>query len=91
MAQIYASMSKHDIVPIFACTADVLHVYQNLTELLPGSAAVELNRDSSNIVDIISEEYAVCMCVRAWSSHVRMCGFVYHMRLSFRRAFFYRL
>ena len=59
MAQIYTSMSKHDVVPIFACTSDFLPLYQNLTEFLPGSAAVELNRDSSNIVDIISEEYEV--------------------------------
>jgi hypothetical protein len=57
VAQIYTSMSKHDVVPIFACTSDFLPLYQNLTEFLPGSAAVELNRDSSNIVDIISEEY----------------------------------
>ena len=60
VAQIYTSMVRHDIVPIFACTTDFLHLYQNLTLVLPGASAVELNNDSSNIIDIISEEYAVC-------------------------------
>ena len=46
---------------IFAITKDQLENYEKLTEFIEGSVAGELEADSSNIVDLVRENYDVSM------------------------------
>ncbi len=44
---------------IFAVTQSQLALYQTLTELIDGAVVGELKQDSSNIVNLISQNYKV--------------------------------
>jgi hypothetical protein len=44
---------------IFAVTQSQLSLYQTLTELIDGAVVGELKQDSSNIVNLISQNYKV--------------------------------
>jgi hypothetical protein len=44
---------------IFAVTQSQLVLYQTLTELIDGAVVGELKQDSSNIVNLISQNYRV--------------------------------
>lgn len=47
---------------IFAVTQSQLALYQTLTELIDGAVVGELKQDSSNIVNLISQNYKVGNC-----------------------------
>lgn len=57
IAQLNWVLRQNDISVIFAVTKSGLPYYQKLSPLITGSTASELNNDSSNIVDIIKNEY----------------------------------
>lgn len=44
---------------IFAVTANQVPVYERLTTLLEGSSAGKLENDSSNVVDLVRNQYDV--------------------------------
>jgi len=44
---------------IFAVTKDQIPVYRKLSELIEGSTVGELANDSSNIVDLVKDNYDV--------------------------------
>ncbi|XP_069828281.1 integrin beta-7 isoform X4 [Dendropsophus ebraccatus] len=50
-------LTAANIQPIFAVTSNVLPTYQTLSELIPKSAVGELKKDSSNVVNLISQAY----------------------------------
>ena len=46
---------------IFAVTSKVLDVYKLLAERIPGASYGKLDKDSSNVVDLIKNEYQVSL------------------------------
>lgn len=59
IGQLNAKMRENNIIPIFAVVSKKNELYTNLTELIEGSNVGVLAADSSNIVDIIKENYAL--------------------------------
>ena len=65
MTQVRAALVAADITPIFAVTSNVVPTYQGLASELaiPGTAVIELARNSSNLVDVIYTGLtAICTC-----------------------------
>nr|XP_054492074.1 integrin beta-2 [Agelaius phoeniceus] len=50
-------LAENNIQPIFAVTSRVVDVYKKLSEMIPKSAVGELNKDSSNIIELIQVAY----------------------------------
>lgn len=59
IGQISAKLSEKNVNIIFAVTQSQLALYQTLTELIDGAVVGELKQDSSNIVNLISQNYKV--------------------------------
>lgn len=59
IGQISAKLSEKNVNIIFAVTQSQLVLYQTLTELIDGAVVGELKQNSSNIVDLISQNYKV--------------------------------
>jgi hypothetical protein len=59
IGQISAKLSEKNVNIIFAVTQSQLVLYQTLTELIDGAVVGELKQDSSNIVNLISQNYRV--------------------------------
>lgn len=59
IGQISAKLSEKNVNIIFAVTQSQLPLYQTLTELIDGAVVGELKQDSSNIVNLISQNYKV--------------------------------
>ena len=59
IGQISAKLSEKNVNIIFAVTQSQLALYQTLTELIDGAVVGELKQDSSNIVNLISQNYRV--------------------------------
>ena len=59
IGQISAKFSEKNVNIIFAVTQSQLALYQTLTELIDGAVVGELKQDSSNIVNLISQNYRV--------------------------------
>ena len=55
--QLSQLVRKHKVNIIFAVTASKLETYKELSKLIEGSSTALLKQDSSNIVDLIKEEY----------------------------------
>lgn len=66
ISQINQKAQEHHVNIIFAATADQVDIYKKLTPLIEGSSAGRLDNDSSNIVQLIEEQY------RAISSEVEL-------------------
>jgi integrin beta 1 len=66
ISQINQKAQEHHVNIIFAATADQVNIYKKLTPLIEGSSAGRLDNDSSNIVDLIEEQY------RAISSEIEL-------------------
>ncbi|RWS27598.1 integrin beta-PS-like protein, partial [Leptotrombidium deliense] len=58
ISQINQKVKDYDVNLIFAVTSLQFDVYQQLTPLIQGSSAGILKNDSSNIVELIKDEYA---------------------------------
>ncbi|XP_022083289.1 integrin beta-1-like [Acanthaster planci] len=51
-------MREQNVIPIFAVTSTNVHLYQNLAHFIEGSTVGTLAVDSSNVVDLIKDNYA---------------------------------
>lgn len=58
VSQINQKAQEHHVNIIFAATANQVHIYEKLTPLIEGSSAGRLDNDSSNIVQLIEQQYA---------------------------------
>ncbi|KAL0984409.1 hypothetical protein UPYG_G00141040 [Umbra pygmaea] len=58
LALITEKMSENNINLIFAVNDTVVPLYQNYSELIPGTAVGLLSKDSSNIINLILDAYA---------------------------------
>ncbi|TRY95655.1 hypothetical protein DNTS_017850 [Danionella cerebrum] len=52
-------ISENNINLIFAVTSNMVALYRNYSELIPGSAVGTLSRDSGNVVQLILDAYAM--------------------------------
>lgn len=59
ISQINLKVKEHKINLIFAVTAQEHHVYKELSQHVEGSTSAVLSEDSSNIVDLVRDEYSV--------------------------------
>jgi integrin beta 1 len=59
ISQINLKVKEHKINLIFAVTEQEHHVYQELSKHVEGSTSAVLSNDSSNIVDLVRDEYNV--------------------------------
>lgn len=57
ISQINQKAQEHHVNIIFAATDNQVHIYKKLTPLIEGSSAGKLDNDSSNIVQLIEEQY----------------------------------
>lgn len=57
VSQVSQVVKKNNINLIFAVTSDQVSIYKELGKLIEGSSAAKLANDSSNIVDLVKEEY----------------------------------
>ncbi|XP_014224421.1 integrin beta-PS-like isoform X1 [Trichogramma pretiosum] len=57
ISQINLKVKENSINIIWAVTEEQIKVYQSLTKLIEGSYAAKLSNDSSNIVDLVREQY----------------------------------
>ncbi|XP_013793572.2 integrin beta-PS-like [Limulus polyphemus] len=66
LSQINVEVKKHKINVIFAVTSDQLPIYKRLSDQLEGSTAGKLENDSSNVVELVKDQYSVstysCCC-----------------------------
>lgn len=67
ISQINLKVKEHSINIIFAVTAQQHEVYQKLSEHIEGSSSDILSDDSSNIVDLVRNEYKVSDSNRSFS------------------------
>uniref|UniRef100_A0A6Q2XP25 Integrin beta n=1 Tax=Esox lucius TaxID=8010 RepID=A0A6Q2XP25_ESOLU len=58
LALITEKMSENNINLIFAVTSSVVPLYQNYSELIPGTAVGTLSNDSGNVIQLILNAYA---------------------------------
>lgn len=58
ISQINLKVKQNAINLIFAVTEDQLNVYKKLSEHVEGSSAARLANDSSNVIELIKEEYS---------------------------------
>uniref|UniRef100_A0A672JH55 Integrin beta n=1 Tax=Salarias fasciatus TaxID=181472 RepID=A0A672JH55_SALFA len=59
LALITEKMSENNINLIFAVTSPVVPLYQNYSELIPGTTVGTLSNDSGNVIQLILKAYAV--------------------------------
>jgi integrin beta 1 len=57
ISQINTYVKKNAINVIFAVTADKISIYEQLSKHIEGSSCGKLSSDSSNVVDLITEQY----------------------------------
>ncbi|XP_026063719.1 integrin beta-3a [Carassius auratus] len=58
LGMITDKLSENNINLIFAVTNNMVDLYRNYSELIPGSAVGTLSRDSGNVVQLILDAYA---------------------------------
>ena len=61
VAQINSKVKEKNIHMIFAVTAEQVNIYQKLTKSIQGSSCGELAANSSNVVELVREEYEVSL------------------------------
>lgn len=59
ISQINMLAKQHSVNIIFAVTESQQTVYQQLTQHIEGSSCAKLSEDSSNVVELVREEYDV--------------------------------
>lgn len=59
ISQLNLKVKENSINVIFAVTAQQIEVYEKLAKHIQGSSSSKLKEDSSNIVNLITEEYNV--------------------------------
>jgi len=61
ISQLAHKIADTKVTIIFAVTRDQIPVYRELSKLIEGSTVGELAMDSSNIVELVKENYDVCV------------------------------
>lgn len=59
ISQINHKVKQNAINIIFAVTSQQINVYEKLSKHVEGSSSAVLSNDSSNVVDLVREEYGV--------------------------------
>ncbi len=59
VAQINSKVKEKSITVIFAVTGDQISTYRDLSAAIQGSGYGELSKNSSNVVELVKEEYEV--------------------------------
>lgn len=59
ISQINLKVKQNSINVIFAVTAQQIDVYHKLAEHIEGSTSAVLSEDSSNVVDLVRDQYSV--------------------------------
>ena len=59
ISQINLKVKENAINVIFAVTSSQLSVYEKLSKHIEGSSSAALSEDSSNVVDLVKEQYSV--------------------------------
>lgn len=59
VSQINLKVKQNSINVIFAVTAQQIDVYKKLAAHVEGSSSAVLSEDSSNVVDLVREQYSV--------------------------------
>lgn len=59
ISQINMKVKQNSINIIFAVTSTQIGVYEKLAQHIEGSSSAVLSNDSSNVVDLVREEYSV--------------------------------
>ena len=62
VSQITAKLKQKSVSIIFAVTKDQFSVYEKLANIVESSTTGELANDSSNIVNLIEDNYNVSAC-----------------------------
>ena len=80
VSQITAKLRQKSVSIIFAVTKDQFHIYEKLAQIIESASTGELAQDSSNIVDLIEDNYnvgctAISMCVLAFLFFFLSWGF----------------
>lgn len=60
ISQINLKVKENSINVIFAVTAQQTGVYEKLSKHIEGSTSATLSEDSSNVVELVKQEYNVC-------------------------------
>lgn len=69
ISQINAKVQENSINIIFAVTEQQIGVYNRLAERTEGAFSAVLSNDSSNVVDLVKEQYNVgYLCVCVWNA-----------------------
>ena len=61
ISQLAHKIAETKVTIIFAVTRDQIPIYRELSKLIEGSTVGELANDSSNIVELVKENYDVSM------------------------------
>lgn len=61
VSQINVKVKENHINLIFAVTEEQIEVYKQLQAHIEGSSSGKLSADSSNVVDLVKEQYQVCI------------------------------
>lgn len=75
ISQINMLAKKHSVNIIFAVVEDQLLGYEEISQDIEGSSVVQLRHDSSNIVDLVREQFNVSLNTNFLSN--------LHLKLSF--------
>lgn len=62
ISQINLKVKENAINVIFAVTAQQNGVYEKLSKHIEGSTSATLSEDSSNVVELVKEQYSVSNC-----------------------------
>lgn len=60
ISQINAKVKENAINVIFAVAADQISDYEKLSKYIEGSTIAQLSENSSNVVELVKEQYSVC-------------------------------
>lgn len=59
ISQVNLKVKQNSINVIFAVTSDQINVYEQLGNSIEGASSGQLSNDSSNVVDLVKEQYSV--------------------------------
>ena len=66
VSQVTAKLKEKSVSIIFAVTKDQYSIYEKLAKIIESSTTGELANDSSNIVNLIEENYNVSSNMEIW-------------------------
>lgn len=61
ISQVNLKVKQNAINVIFAVTANQINIYDKLKDNIEGASSGTLSEDSSNVVDLVRDQYDVCI------------------------------